>query len=440
MPRNPLRSLISIFVIMSGLLVAPARSQQLVDGIAAVVEGEIILMSDVQQYAMMQAYQMGINPYQRPQEFQRTLQELQPQVLQLLIDQNIIKAKAEEDSVIIKEHEIEQALQQQIDNMVSQVGSEEALEEQLNMSIREIRNEYRDEVHKRLLVERYQQTKFANISVSRREVEKFYKAYKDSIPEMPKRANVSHIVIKTQPGTSADSLAVSQLRDIKSKIQEGTSFEELAQQYSQDPGSRRQGGDLGFVSRGTLVPEFEQVAFSLQQGEISDIIETEFGYHIIKLEERRGEKVHVRHILITPQATQQDNQAVIDTLNMIRNKLLGGAPFDSLALEYSQDTDVQRNRGTLGWIELPNFQIPEFRQVVDTMKAGQISEPFQTQLGWHIVKLNDVREGGEVTLKNNWAEIEQMVLQQKRSEEYQRWLDNLRSNFYVDIKIQDFQL
>lgn len=438
MLRNPLRSLISLFVIISGLLVAPATGQDLVDGIAAVVEGEIILMSDVQQYAMMQAYQMDINPYQQPQEFQRTLQQLQPQVLQSLIDQNIIKAKAEEDSVIIKEHEIEQALQQQIDNMVAQVGSEEALEEQLDMSIREIKDEYRDEVHKRLLVERYQQTKFANISVSRREVEKFYKTYKDSIPEMPKRAHVSHIVIKTQPGTSADSLAVSQLRDIKSKIQEGASFTQLAQQYSQDPGSRRQGGDLGFVSRGSLVPEFEQVAFSLQQGEVSDIIETEFGYHIIKLEERRGEKVHVRHILITPQATQRDNQAVIDTLNTIRNKLLAGAPFDSLALQYSQDSDVQSNRGNLGWIELPNFQIPEFRQVVDTMKVGQISEPFQTQLGLHIVKLNDVREGGEVTLKSNWPEIEQMVLQQKMTEEYQRWLESLRSNFYVDVKIQNF--
>jgi len=440
MPRNPLHSLISLVIFMAGVLIVPAQGQNIVDGIAAVVEEDIILMSDVQQYAMMQAYQMGVNPYQRPQEFQRLLQELQPQVLQSLIDQNIIKAKAEEDSVIIKEHEIEQALQQQIDNMVSQVGSEEALEDQYGMSIREIKDEYRDEVHKRLLVERYQQTKFANISVSRREVEQFYQAYQDSIPEMPKRANVSHIVIKTKPGASSDSLAVRQLRDLKTKIQEGADFAELAQQYSQDPGSRRQGGDLGFVSRGTLVPEFEQVAFALQQGAISDIVKTEFGYHLIKLEERRGEKVHVRHILITPQATQEDNQAVIDSLNMIRSELLAGAPFDSLALRYSQDTDVQRNRGDLGWIELPNFQIPEFRQVVDTMQVGQISKPFQTQLGWHIVKLNDVREGGEVTLKNNWPEIEQMVLQQKRVDEYQRWLESLRSNFYVDVKIQDFQL
>lgn len=410
------------------------------DGIAAVVEQDVILFSDVQQYAMLQASQLGINPYQQPQQYMDAIKRFEPQVLQSLIDQSIIKAKAEEDSVEVKDHEVDQALKQQIDNLVAQVGSEEALEEQYHMSIADIKKEYREQVYNQLLVQRYQATKFSNITVSRREVEQFFKTYKDSIPELPKRVNISQIYIKVQPSASADSQAVRLLRDLKQRIQNGESFEKLASEYSQDPGSKSQGGDLGFVARGTLVPAFEQAAFALQPGQLSSIVKTEFGYHLIKLEERRGEKIHVKHILITPKSSSRDNQAVVDTLNYIRQQLLQGVPFDSLALKYSDDADVARNRGRLGWVELPNFQIPEFRDVADTMHVGEISKPFHTDLGWHIIQLNDVKEGGKVTLQKDWSDIEQAVLQKKQAEKYQEWMKELRSEFYVSIKMDDLKM
>lgn len=408
-----------------------SAQQGLVDGVAAVVENDYILLSEVRQYAQMQAMQMGMNPYNNPQEFNR----LKQQVFQSLIDQKIIQAKAEEDSIIIKEHQVEQALQQQIDNMIAQTGSEQALEEALGMSMNEIRNEYREDVRKRLLVEQYQSTKFADLSVSRREVEQFYNTYKDSIPAMPKRVNISHIVLRVRPDKSADSAAVEKLRNLKQQLQSGADFAELAKQHSMDPGSRQQGGDLGFVERGTLVPAFEEAAFALDPGGLSDIIKTDFGYHLIKLEERRGEKIHVKHILLSPQATDQDNQAVIQRLNDLRAEALTGASFDSLAKQHSEDTGAELNSGNLGWFEVPNLQVEKFKQVVDTMKAGDISKPFQTQYGWHIVKLNDMKPGGEVTLDKNWVEIEQMVLRQKQQQEYQKWLSNLRDQFYIDIKI-----
>jgi peptidyl-prolyl cis-trans isomerase SurA len=266
-------------------------------------------------------------------------------------------------------------------------------------------------------------------------VENFYQTYEYSIPDMPKRVNISHIFLKVRPASSSDSAAVSQLREIKDMLQAGANFSELAAEYSQDPGSRQTGGDLGFVSRGSLVPEFEEVAFALEPGELSRIVKTDFGYHLIKLEERRGEKIHVRHILLTPEATESDIQSVRDELNALRTEVIQGAAFDSLAQEVSDDADVTLNKGNLGWFEVPNLQLPEFRQVVDTMEVGDISQPFQTELGWHVMKLNDMRPAGEVTLEDNWAEIEQMVIQQKRAEEYQTWLDNIRSQFYVDVKV-----
>ncbi|MBD3274418.1 MAG: hypothetical protein GF372_03865, partial [Candidatus Marinimicrobia bacterium] len=142
-----------------------------------------------------------------------------------------------------------------------------------------------------------------------------------------------------------------------------------------------------------------------------------------------------RHILLTPEATESDIQSVRAELNALRTEVIQGAAFDSLAQEVSDDADVTLNKGNLGWFEVPNLQLPEFQQVVDTMEVGDISQPFQTELGWHVMKLNDMRPAGKVTLEDNWAEIEQMVIQQKRAEEYQTWLDNIRSQFYVDVKV-----
>jgi len=403
----------------------------MVDGVAAVVEDELILYSDVQQYARLQASQMGITPYKNPEQYK----QLEEEMLQSLIDQKIILAKAKEDSIEVKDREVDQMLQQQIDNMIQQAGSEAALRQAVGMNVRELKKEYREDVRKRLLVERYQQTKFSDVTVSRSEVEKFYKTYKDSLPEMPKRVNISHIVIKEKPNTLADSLAIAKLESIREQIQKGADFSAMAQKYSQDPGSRMNGGNLGFVARGTLVPAFEEKAFSLSPGEVSDIVKTEFGYHIIKLIDRRGEKIHVQHILIKPQVTEQDKNAIVNQLKEIRKEIKNGAPFDSLAREYSDDEDVGLNGGNLGWFNAKNLQIPAFKAVLDTMHVGEISQPFQTDFGWHILRLNNVKTGGKMTLKKNWVEIEQIALQQKQTEEYQRWLQDLRKQFYVNVKM-----
>ncbi len=426
---NPFRKLLLLGICLFSAvsMFAQGTQEQIVDGIAAVVEDEIILVSDIQQYAQMQAMQMGINPYQNPQQFQQAMQRLQPQVLESLISQKIIQAKAEEDSVIIKDHEIEQTLQQQIDQMAAQAGGEEAMEEQLGMSVSQIKNEYREDVRKRLLVERYQATKFSNIAVSRNEIEQFYRTYKDSIPAMPERVNISHILLQVKPDQSADSAAVEQLRDIRRQLEAGAGFDSLATRYSQDPGSGNRGGDLGFVSRGTLVPGFEEAAFALREGEISDVVHTEFGYHLIKLVERRGERIHVKHILRKPEATETDTRLVRDQLNTLRQQALNGTNFDSLAQVHSEDEGVEMNSGNLGWYEIPNLRIEAFKNAVDTLQPGEITRPFRSEFGWHIVKMNDRKPGGEVTLKDHWTELEQMVMQRK--------LNSLRKQFYVEVKI-----
>lgn len=219
-------------------------------------------------------------------------------------------------------------------------------------------------------------------------------------------------------------------------LQDGADFGELAKQYSEDPGTAARGGDLGFVNRGDFVKEFEEVAFGLNEGEYSDIVQTQFGFHIIQLLEKKGEKIHARHILVQLKPTQKDEQLVIDKLNGIRDSLISGeATFDEMALKYSDDPNVKEDKGHLGKYRTDSFQIKAFETVCDTLSPGEISHPFRTEFGYHIVKLNGREEERKVSLKKDWQQIEELALQFKKEHEFKKWLASLREEIPVEIKI-----
>ena len=220
------------------------------------------------------------------------------------------------------------------------------------------------------------------------------------------------------------------------KLEAGEDFAELARKYSEDPGSAKNGGDLGFVSRGTLVKEFEETAFSLKEGEISNIIRTQFGFHIIQLIERQGERIHVRHILIQLQPTQQDEQLVINKLDTIRQKIIDGdSTFEQMALKYSVDPNVQNDQGHLGEFEVGAFQMKEFETAITGLNVGEISKPFKTEFGYHIVRLDKRQEARPISLKNDWEQVEQWALQKKRENDFKEWLAQLRQEIPVVVKL-----
>ena len=194
---------------------------------------------------------------------------------------------------------------------------------------------------------------------------------------------------------------------------------------------------MGFVSRGTLVKEFEEAAFALKPGEISDIVQTQFGFHIIQLLERQGERIHVRHILIQLQPTPEDEQRVINKLKEIRQEILDGkATFEEMALKYSDDPNVQKDHGHLGTFQEGGFQIKEFEEAVKNLKEGEISEPFRTDFGYHIIRLNKRIQARELSLDKDWEQIEQWALQYKQTQEFQKWLQQLRQEIPVIVKIE----
>jgi len=411
----------------------PLHSQQLVDGIAAIVGQEIILFSDVQQLTMEMIRSSGVNPSSINQE---QFINLQNQALRELINMEIILLQAEEDSIFIRERDIQSSLDEQLGQYLDVLGSEEQIEQVFGLSMRKIREYLYTRVKSSLIVQQIQTERFGNIKVSRPEVLEFYEENKDSIPEIPERVNISHILIIPQPSGEKKEQKKAELLEIKERILSGeTGFSEAARTYSADRSSAVNGGELGFSPKGTFVPEFERVAFSLEkEGDISDIVETQFGVHIIKLIERRGELINVAHILLDITKDETDFSDAFNMLSTLRDSIINSADFSDLALRYSDDPDVKANKGSLGEFPLNTLQIEEFKAVADTLNIGDVSTPFQTTYGFHILKLNNRKPPETLTLKTHYNIIENMAASSKKQKEWNRWIDKLYEKFYVEIK------
>ena len=407
-----------------------AKSQQLVDGVAAIVGQEFILNSEVEQYVQNYVLQNKINVMSNPELYK----SLKKDVLDRLIEQKILLTKADEDTITVTEREVDRYLDEQIQNLISRAGSESALEAAFQSPMKKIRRDLRAETESRLKIETLRRKKFAEVKVSRREVEEFYKLYQDSLPVLQETVDISHILKQIKSGESSRDAALTKMRDVKEKVDAGEDFAELAKTYSEDPATSVRGGDLGFINRGDLVTEFESVAFGLEPGEISGIVETQFGFHVIKMIEKRGDKIHTAHILIQLQPTENDESRVVEELGVLRQTALDGENFETLAIANSDDENVENDKGHLGTWEIDKLAIAEFKTVVAEMETGEISEPFKTDYGYHIVRLNFHEEPRTLSLEKDWDKIQGMALNYKIDQEYQSWIAMLKNDIPIEYK------
>ena len=415
------------------MLLTPALAQQPIDGVAAVVGKEIILISDINTMLTQYAMQNKVNPFKD----EALLNRLSKQVLDRMIDEKLLLIRAEEDTLIAEDERVDQVVEQQVNGFMQQAGSQEALEEYYGMSLPLIKREMRKRVANQIVIEKLRDRQFGSINVSRREVEKFYTQYQDSMPRIGETANISHILMKVKPSDDAIGTAMEKITRIRQMLDEGQDFGELALKYSEDPSAKSNKGNLGWTSRGDFVKEFEEAAYALEVDEISDIVQSQFGFHIIQLLNRQGEKINARHILIQLQPTAADEQKTVEKLKEIRQKILNGeATFGEMALEYSDDPNVQQDRGDLGDFEVNNFQVKAFEQALKTLKVGEISEPVRTEFGYHIIKLNKKNDARVLTLEKDWQQIENIAKEYKRNQAFEDMLKNLRENVPIDVKIQ----
>ena len=404
-------------------------SQQsiLLDEIAAVVDDEIVLLSDVVLSANALAAQENVDPYKSPDEYKNLLLKS----AESMIEQLVIIKMAEIDSVMVLEKDVDRALERQVQNIVSQAGSEEAAEQVLGRKISEFKRSYKDDMEGKLIAEKYTGELTRSIEITRLEVEDFFKTYKDSIPSFPKRYKVRHILIQITP--SEESMKETELKalNILEEIDKGLSFEEAAKKYSEDPGSKDNGGYLGFVPRGTFVKEFEKAAFTLAINTISKPIKTQFGFHIIEVLERSGERIGVRHILLQTKVVDEDKTKTYKTTSDFSKEINTKNNFISIAKEYSNDETTKDNGGLLGWINTEIYQVEELSSIIKNIPENTCSAPILTDFGYHLLWVDAIEEGGPPTIEKNWIELEQLALSKKKSDWYNDWIEEIKTKVYI---------
>ena len=404
-------------------------SQQnvLLDKVAAVVDDKIVLLSDVVLAANAFAAQESVNPSLSPKKYN----DLLLKASESMIEQLVIIKMAEVDSVTVLEKDVEKALERQIDNIISQSGGKEAAEQVLGKKISDFKRSYRDDMEGKLVAEKYTNQLTMDIKITRPEVESFFSIYKDSIPSFPTEHKVRHILFEIKPSDKSieetKNIALSIIQEIKN----GMTFENAAKKYSEDPGSKESGGYLGIVSRGTFVKEFEKAAFTLELNKISEPVQTTFGFHIIEVLERSGEKVGVRHILIKTKTTDEDKEKTYQKSLVTYQKIKTKDNFITSALDYSNDESTKENGGYLGWIDAEYYQVKELASVIKNIESNVCSAPILTNFGYHLLWIDEIKEGGPPNLQSNWTELEGMALNKKKSDWYSNWITEIKTKVYI---------
>ncbi len=403
---------------------------KLLDGIAAIVDEEIILHSELTQFTIQLALQLKIDLQKEPEKFD----ELRRATLENLITQKVLLSKAKEDTVIVEEQQVEEILNNQIQQWTQQLGSISKVEEYFDMPIGKIKRQFQEDVRNRLMVERTQQMFVQTITITRQEVERFFRTMQDSLPEINEMVHIRVLLREVRAGGKGKEEAFKKISEIRDRIVNGEDFATLAKENSEDPGSVSAGGELGLIQRGDFVHEFEETAFKLKPGDISEIIETKFGLHIIKLIEKRGERINVRHILIQLKAGSSDAEKTRAFLAAIKDSIQTEDDIIKMAEKYSHDATSNDNGGDLGWFEVEGLQIPEFKKALEGLEIGGVSQPFLTEFGYFIIRLDEKREGGKLNLEDDWQQLEQFALNQKSSKKMQEWVEDLKTKIYIELK------
>jgi peptidyl-prolyl cis-trans isomerase SurA len=424
MRQSSVRMLSFLFILACAVAGLQA---QVLDRIVAVVENDPILESELNAQIQFFVLSNRMDP---------KAPGVRDQVLQSMINEKLIVAKAIEDSVTVTDEEVQQQLETAIQQRVQQVGSEARLEEMYGMPLSRIKREYRDEMRKNLLAQKLQQQRFGTTQIGRYEVEDFFRAYRDSLPRVPDEVELAHIYIKPRFSNSERETARGKMQLILDSIRAGSDFAAMAKRYSEDPGSAPQGGNLGLVRRGQFVKEFESAVFGLGEGQTSGIVETELGLHLIQLIERRGDAVRARHILMRIQRTEAGDSTTIALLDSLRSAALAGSDFGVLAKKFSEDKETNLVGGMLGSQDIDQLD-KNWYSTVSSLKPGDISKPEKLLVGgsygYHIVQLRKRTPAHAMSIEQDYHKIESIALNYKRTKEYQAWLDEIRGKIYWKV-------
>lgn len=441
-PKYPVRSRAPIPALAATAFLALATAvgasqRQPFDGVVAVVDEQIILLSELEELRMVASEQQpgmaGLTP-----EAQRK------HLLEKLIDDKVVLAKAKQDTTIrVSERDIAPRVEEAISRYVDQQGGEkkfEALLKQTNgMSIGQFRARLTQQYLDQSLRQKIQFKYVGDQEPSNSQVHEFYGKYRDSLPVQQNTLKLSHIQVKVKPGAELERGGFQKADSLIKRLDKGESFADLAKKYSEDF-SGKDGGDIGYTKRGTLDADYERAAFSLDAGDYSRTpVRSRYGYHVIRVTGKKDNEIRTSHILVKLVPTSEDSVRTRAWLDSLREVALKSpAAFAGLAQKHSEDKKTRDNGGSLGWF--PKDQLdPRYLSAVDSLPEGGISAPVAIADGYHIFRLDGRLPERNLSLKDDFAEISQIArnyfLQQKLSGYVKKW----RETLHIESRLAQFK-
>ena len=400
------------------LLAGTARAEPiLLDQIIAVVDDKIVLRSDVENKLRMELIGRGIDVRTVPQA---ELENMFNTVLENEIQRNLLLVRAREDSIEVDDERVEEMVRAQVRQFKEQFGTAAFAEElkKAGLTERQMRDKFREQFRNQYLERSMYEMLAQQVSVSPRDIKEFQEKYRRGESNV---VSLSHIFVEPTASTEQQDKIRPQAEAVLERIRAGEDFAALAKEYSQDPGSASQGGDLGFFGRGTMVPAFEDVAFGLKVGEVSGLVQSQFGFHIIRVEEISGDQVRARHILFL---LQKDEKAGQQKAMALYKQIQDGADFAELAREHSDYEETASRGGLLN--NYPKSELPaEFADVVRALKPGEVSLPVKMEGGWNLFRVND-----------DATALEQIAKEERLQELFREKLAETRAKLYVDVRLE----
>lgn len=437
MTKKIVTTKLSLVLILSIVLgKALAQEGKSIDGIIAVIGDKIVMQSEYEnQIASIKSQGIIID------------NETKCQILEELMFQKMLVNQAAIDSVIVTDAQVDGELNRRLNYFISQIGSEKKLEQYYKKSMQEIKDELRDIIRDQLTGQMMTQNISSGVKITPKEVKEFFDALpEDSIPTINSEIEVAQLLINAKQSNRVREEAKERLNGIRERILKGEQFSTLAILYSEDEGSAKKGGELGFMGRADLVPEFSAALFKLKNNKtVTEIVETQFGFHIIQMIERRGQKVNSRHILIKIKDDEQEILLAKQRADSIYSLIFTDTlTFGQLAYRFSDDDKTKKSDGLMvnpqtGTSVFEIDQIdPQIYYIVEKMKAGDISKPvpaesFDGKKGYRIIKLISKTEPHKATFETDYAKVQEAALATKNNEVTNTWINSKLASTYVRI-------
>lgn len=424
-----LKLFVVLFLLSASFGFSQMKKGEVLDKIVAIVGDEAITDSEVKGRIVFLLQQNPKLKFDDPKVYS--------DVLNSIIDEKLILAKAKEDSVTVSDEEIEQRWQMFLEQSVMQLGSEQRVEQVYGMSIPRMKNEFKDDIRNKLLSNKLVERELMRVEVSQKDVQEFFEKYKDSIPTIPEAVSVYRIVKKVKPKMQQKEDIFKLALKIRDSIIMSGNFNDFAKKYSEDVATKNDGGDLGWIQKGKFLPELERVGFSMLVGEVSLPIETPLGFHIIKVKEKRKDEINVSHILFRLGQGEEEKEIAKKFLDSIKSKINNLDDFKKIAKQYSDDEDTKGFSGYIGNMTLESFPT-SVAEALKEIKEGEITKvvPYETEINkqsYQILFKEKIIPAHKANLDQDYQILQQQAQQYKKMRLYNEWVDGLRKKLYWEI-------